>query len=485
MKIFKYIICAILLLGSISCDKWLDIRPEDEIGEYDLIKDEKGAYRALNGIYGQLVKGELYGAELLCGLTEILAQQYTISSDVNNQHVYIDRADYKYDEDGVKYTIDEVWKKAYYVIANINNLLQKMVLIKDQFSDIKEYETMRGELYGVRAFLHFDMLRLFGPMVYELNKTDKAIPYYTRLVDSPEPILTAEEVVAKIEHDMAIAMQLLVNDPVLMGGYNYYRKYNMNYAAVRALRARVSLYKGDKQMAYQYASALLGTVDGSSGIIDEVFPWVSAGRATSVDFPDRMFTSEVVFAITAANREENIHDSYFNEKIISENILGIGDGVYAELFPSSTLPDYRKMSWEKINSKMITRGFMKFEEFDSDNVDIIESSTIIPLIRKSEVLLIMIECASSESEKQRLIDLLAQKRGAAAGAIGNQPNVEEYLQNEYRKEFFGEGQYFYFLKRKGVERIYRWQSKDAKIPVEMDKSKYVLPLPDSEIEYRD
>ena len=484
MKRFKYIICAILLLGSMSCDKWLDIKPEDEIGEYDLIKDQKGAIRALNGIYGQLVGSELYGGQLLYGLTEILAQQYTISSDVDNRHLYVNFADYKYDELDVKIQIDATWKKAYYVIANINNLLQKMVLIKDQFEEVEEYETMRGELYGVRAFLHFDMLRLFGPMLYELNKTDKAIPYYTRLVDLPEPILTAEEVIVKIEHDMAIAMQLLVNDPVLVGFYGFGRKYSMNYAAVRALRARVSLYKGDKQMAYQYASALLGTVDGSVGIIDEVFPWVSRNRIEDEKFPDRMFTSEVLFATTDANREESIHDAYFDEKLKSKEIFGIGDGVYAELFPLSNPADWREKSWEFIAGHEITHGLNKFEEFDSDKSEVIESSTIIPLIRKSEVLLIMIECAQTDTEKQRLIDLLAQKRGAAAGTIGNQPDIDKYLQNEYRKEFFGEGQYFYFLKRKGVETLYRWQEDNTTISVEMDKSKYVLPLPDSEIEYR-
>ena len=50
------------------------------------------------------------------------------------------------------------------------------------------------------------------------------------------------------------------------------------------------------------------------------------------------------------------------------------------------------------------------------------------------------------------------------------------LKSEYSKEFFAEGQFFYFLKRYEEKTFYR-------SVVEMTKSEYVFPLPDNEIEY--
>ena len=48
-------------------------------------------------------------------------------------------------------------------------------------------------------------------------------------------------------------------------------------------------------------------------------------------------------------------------------------------------------------------------------------------------------------------------------------------QKEYQKEFFAEGQYFYFLKRHNMKTFYR-------CPVE-NFSAYVLPVPDDEKTY--
>ena len=53
--------------------------------------------------------------------------------------------------------------------------------------------------------------------------------------------------------------------------------------------------------------------------------------------------------------------------------------------------------------------------------------------------------------------------------------VRDRLESEYRKEFYGEGQYFYFMKRTKID---NWDGK------ELGELQYVLPLPDSESKYR-
>ena len=54
------------------------------------------------------------------------------------------------------------------------------------------YNIIQGEALALRAMLHFDMLRLFGP-VYSRNPEATSIPYYTSEVLSPEPLLPASD----------------------------------------------------------------------------------------------------------------------------------------------------------------------------------------------------------------------------------------------------------------------------------------------------
>ena len=53
----------------------------------------------------------------------------------------------------------------------------------------------------------------------------------------------------------------------------------------------------------------------------------------------------------------------------------------------------------------------------------------------------------------------------------------EYLNKEYQKDFFAEGQWFYFLKRHNLDTFYR-------CPVE-EMRYYTFPTPDDEVEFGD
>ena len=58
-------------------------------------------------------------------------------------------------------TIENIWAKAYSVIANANEALTNM---EGQESSLNEvyYHVIKGELLAIRAYMHFDLLRLYG-----------------------------------------------------------------------------------------------------------------------------------------------------------------------------------------------------------------------------------------------------------------------------------------------------------------------------------
>ena len=128
------------------------------------------------------------------------------------------------------------------------------------------YEIMKGEALGLRAFLHFDLLRMFGP-VFAMEPQGKAIPYRTVFSNEPTPVLPATEVVDACLADLHQADSLLweadhdifVHD-VNADPFLELRQFRMNRWAVKAMLARVYCYKGDeesKAKAYAVASEVV------------------------------------------------------------------------------------------------------------------------------------------------------------------------------------------------------------------------------------
>ena len=51
MRKYKLLLVLLVSLSTISCDGWLDVKPQDEIDEKDLFATGDGYRHLLNGIY--------------------------------------------------------------------------------------------------------------------------------------------------------------------------------------------------------------------------------------------------------------------------------------------------------------------------------------------------------------------------------------------------------------------------------------------------
>ena len=76
------------------------------------------------------------------------------------------------------------------------------------------YNLIRGEALALRALLHFDMFRLFGP-VYKLNPTKTSIPYETSTTLQVQELLPGNEVMRHVIEDLSEAEKLLADDPII------------------------------------------------------------------------------------------------------------------------------------------------------------------------------------------------------------------------------------------------------------------------------
>ena len=159
MKQYVIIITLIsALLGGSSCKEWLKVDSEDRIMEDALFQSESGFFTALNGVYVHLLNTNLYGRTLTAGTFDILAQYYDTTKPLNS-HTYRSLANFELQ--AKKDAVADTWKEAYFLIANINTILEHCENDRSVLSE-SNYELIKGECLALRAMLHFEMFRIFG-----------------------------------------------------------------------------------------------------------------------------------------------------------------------------------------------------------------------------------------------------------------------------------------------------------------------------------
>lgn len=255
MKLHVIIYLSLLLFAGSGCSDFLDVQPKDKQSEEQLFATRGGFYTAVNGIYNKLAGSTLYGKNLTYEMIDILAFRYTPLS-VNKYYTALVKPDYT--DETVEANLSSIWSSAYATILNCNVLLKNLEISTGVLNE-QEKKVLTGEALALRAFLHLDMLRLFGP-VYVKNPSAEAIPYNESDKVSALPILAADTVMGRVLRDINAAEQLLKgNDPVIEQGamasleedqevYLRYRQLRFNYYAVLALKARGICMQGIKQM---------------------------------------------------------------------------------------------------------------------------------------------------------------------------------------------------------------------------------------------
>lgn len=490
-KIVNAAYCAICLSLSVlfsvlftSCSNWLDVKPYDKISEDELTSSQEGFEKLLNGIYIDLNTDALYGKTLSVEMIEMMGGAYAIGSDKTVWGNYQDLVNYDYTTDTWRSRLSSTWNKAYAMILNCNQILENIDSKSGLFTG-NNYNVIKGEALALRAMLHFDMLRLFGP-VYAKDSLRTAIPYYTRQTNAPQPILSARDVAAQIVADLTAARILLANDPIKTdgtmmsqatggstGNFCRYRALRLNVYAVDALLARVSLYTGNKSGAFAYATEVIRAADAGT------FPFVDRSLVTgSPADPDRIFSSEVIFALSHASRGQ-LFDSYFDPARQPNVVLRMDNDLLTDIVYGGAATtggyrdDYRyRACWKASGANSY---FYKYADM-ADEGDI--RNTMIPMIRLGEMYLIAAESQSDVlADGLAYVNALRRNRGVTALAA----LTPDMLKYEYIRELYGEGQLFYLYKRLYCPII---SSANANKNTQPSDKVFVVPLPDSETENR-
>ncbi|MBR7018373.1 MAG: RagB/SusD family nutrient uptake outer membrane protein [Prevotella sp.] len=459
-----------------SCDDYLDVSPSDKQTAAQTYASKTGFYTISNGIYDALSGDELYGKNMTWGAVDIMSKSY---STLRSSYEFKSLAANTYTDVYAAPVLSSMWGKAYELILNANILIDQI----DKQNGIltkQEADCMKGEMLGVRAFLHLDMLRLFGPA--PLVTIDKAaIPYNETVNVSVHDLLTTKEVCEKVINDLNAAEQLLQNDPIIENGPMMsaatgeenvqlrYRQYRMNYYAVKALKARAYYWMNDNENAYRLAKEII-----EDNKIQQMFPQVDPNKLlANTSNPDRVFSSEQFFGVYDKDRDK-VYDTYFSSNASNANrlqpyasFINSERGLFSHLIlgmMEST--DYRYQSQWELASGVGSSGhtFIKFKKIAQPDPDDEDSeyyfAKMIPLIGMQEMYYICAETAPTDEEKVHWYNAARVRRGCMdLEALGVAPMLVQYwpvgygpilLSNEIRREFWGTGQWFYFTKHADI-----------------------------------
>ncbi len=482
LMIFGSLIMGLLLS---SCNDWLDVKPSDRLSEEILFSSSQGFQNALTGVYMEMNNPSVYGRTLSTEYIDILAQYYYVHTNK-----YLPYVNFQFTDVNVKATIEDMWEKSYSLICNCNVIIDHCSQDGGKVLTPEYNAIIKGEAMALRAMIHLDMLRLFGPIYSDNTKSQKAIPYVTVSDQSVQPILTAQEVLSKIIADLTESIALLHDyDPIITNGVMNssnpngnslrYRQYRMNYYAAKALLVRAYLWGKDNTNALSTVTELINEVENNN-----TFPFSLQSAITSTTNPDRIFSSEIIFSLYNSQRIANVYNYNFTPTLgdDSQTLLQAG-GTYSAgrvtaLYDDAN--DYRFKVWGTtvLDGKEIVYTDKYKEPSGTSNI-----RYMIPLIRMSEMYLTLAELTSDINVANDCINKIRSHRNCIS-LISNSSTLFTNITAEFRREMIGEGQMFFFYKRNNVNKMPDGTNTGKNNTRSITAANYTMPLPDSEISTR-
>ena len=465
-KLINKSIILSLVVALTACNDWLNVSPKTDMKAEDLFSTEAGFRDALIGVYALMATSNLYGKNLSYGYLDVLAQYYTSprsNTSTGYEHNLKNAAAYNYTESDEESRILSIWSSHFSAIANINQALLFIDENRDVFTSEDIHHIYKGEFLALRALLHFNVLRLFAPSPMMDNQNGLnafAIPYVEQYTNIAQPQLTVKEVLEKIVKDLLTAKNLMKEREIFnefdSSSPMYKRNQRMNYYAVTALLARVYLYENEKTLALTEVKEIIGEVDGEN---PTSYTLTTSGATAT----NPMFQSELIFTLDV-QKLKDLSESYVSDTSLSD-VLVVSEKGKQTIFTASGLESDFRSSWLTATSNGKEYILTKYNNMN-----------YIPLFKLSELYLIAAECADGE-DAYWYLNQLRNHRGLSS--IEHTKDIESYIYQEYRREFLGEGQLFFYYKRK----LYDTVGAEDNVGIEDLKAVYNLPIPTSEIDF--
>lgn len=298
-----------------SCIK--DVAPSDSITTETLTSTTEGLTNAVNGAYalfkdhvmfnGTADDNNMYLRQFF-QLADFASDDIVCSQVTEDPLFYSFSLDHSPTQTNTRY----FWYISYKIISDCNTVIEA---VEKEPTDDPVRKQLLGECYFLRAFAHFNLVRLFA-RPYTQDKSAPGIILRTSTSDPSEKARsTVEEVYTQIVADALKAEDLMDASR----GVQYASK-----EAAEALLSRVYLYMDDNANAAAYATKV-----------------INSGRfqlANTATFPqlfaNAVGASETIFCIAFTDKED-----YGKFGSIASMIFSDGNSGWGEEFATSSLRD--------------------------------------------------------------------------------------------------------------------------------------------------
>ncbi|SEA88363.1 RagB/SusD family nutrient uptake outer membrane protein [Pedobacter hartonius] len=237
-----------------SCRKFIEIPPPaNSIVTSQVFADSANATAAITGIYINMMNraGSLNIANSLTTVCTALA-----ADELNNTDNTVVFKDFQTNVITITNNYNlTCWSTAYAYIYQANACIEGAARSSTISTTLKNRIT--GEAMFIRAYLHFYLVNLFGPVPLVTSVDYK--------VNGSLPRASVDEVYKQIDSDLAAATQLLQNDPVPIN------KLHVNRFAVAAFSARVALYEKKWSQADAAATSVINAGYRLEPVLNNVF----------------------------------------------------------------------------------------------------------------------------------------------------------------------------------------------------------------------
>ena len=444
-----------------SCSDYLTTLPTNSLVSDGAISTPEDTKTALNGAYAGLISARTDDVTYYYYGMDFLARAEVGGDDTQTNKVG-DRTEnyyrFTYRQNNAP---QDLWYPPYAVINRVNVLLDAIDKGEVPMNDV--VKNSKGEALAIRALAHFNLLITYGAPYLKDNGASLGVPVVKTVLtatDLPSRSTVAEGYQAVLD-DLSDALGLISEEK----NYGHFNRWG-----VKALLARVNLYKGDYDDAYSYAKDVVE--NGPYSLID------------NADY------------LTVWGQEEN-NESIFDLALSSTSYSGDRELWGAVVSPS------------EYGAVVATKAFVDLLNEDPDDVRLgllvadkngtertinkypgRGSVTInnVRVLRLSDIYLIGAEAALKKaSPDQDLADeYLYQIRHRANPNVTKIHATLDLIAKERRKELVLEGHRLYDVLRQGAEITRQGGSHflngNDLITVKWSDYRTVMPIPQAEID---
>ncbi|MDB5287635.1 MAG: SusD family protein [Mucilaginibacter sp.] len=406
-SIYITAICTTFILT--ACNKQLELKPFQTIGQDQAIKTSTDVQITLVGAYNRLGQSTVYGGNMFLE-ADLLASQQVVDWQGTFQDL-TQMVSQTIPKDN--FFVLNNWLGAYQVINQTNNVIANIDKV-----DATQKDRVEGEAKFIRGMVYFELVRLFGKSYNNGNPTTNlGVPIVltpTTVVDESSKVArsTVEQTYQQAISDLTTAEAKL---PV---SNSFYATKN----AASAILARVYLQKGDYANALAEANKVIASAKYSlNPTYVEEFPYPGQVHVDN--------TSEDIFAMQVTSQQgTNALNTYYaaadnggrGDIIIKDNFLNEFDAA-----------DDRLSMYNKD-----TDGLLRVDKFDNlyGNVHVIRLAEIYLIRAEANIRLGSVVGATPLSDVNR-IRTRAKLPALATVTLTN-------VLTERRKELAFEGGFF-------------------------------------------